>query len=111
MISGCEGNRSSICFDCRNCGSRDEKKKFSSTTGLRSTRAATKTKSPSVTSSICQCVPDGIRSFMRSNNFHRTRRQRLEKGATVRLGYNAIVENDDDAFVAFGANQAPHALA
>src|SRR6266404_8794660 len=53
----CDGNCLSIFFVWRNCGSLLEKKKFSSTTGLRSTKAATSPKSTAVSNSIHQCAP------------------------------------------------------
>ena len=45
-----------------------------------------------------------------SNNFDRTLRQRAQKRAPVRLGHDAIIENNDDALVALGSDQAPHTL-
>jgi hypothetical protein len=45
------------------------------------------------------------------HNFHGTFWQRIEKGLAVLLGQNAVVENDHDAAIGFGANQPPHALA
>src|SRR5438132_9449229 len=54
---GCEGKRCSIFLDCPNPGSLVEKKKFSSTTGLRSTNTATKTNNTMVMASISQCAP------------------------------------------------------
>src|SRR2546428_426714 len=56
MTSGSDGNRCSIFLDCPNPGSLVEKKKFSSTTGLRLTNPATITNNATVTASICQCV-------------------------------------------------------
>src|SRR5207253_8540121 len=44
LFRSCDGKRCSIFLDCWNCGSLVEKKKFSSTTGLRSTNTATRTK-------------------------------------------------------------------
>src|SRR5207244_13047863 len=60
---GCDGKRCSIFLDCPNPGSLVEKKKFSSTTGLRSTNTATSTNNTTVTASISQCVPNGTRFF------------------------------------------------
>src|SRR6266568_3663622 len=57
ITSGCDGKRCSIFLDCPNPGSLVEKKKFSSTTGLRSTKAATRTNKAAVTASIHQCAP------------------------------------------------------
>src|SRR5439155_944422 len=57
MSSGCDGKRRSIFLDCPNPGSLVEKKNFSSTTGLRSTKAATSPSNPTVTASIHECVP------------------------------------------------------
>src|SRR5881396_3307750 len=56
MSCGCDGKRCSIFLDCPNPGSLVEKKKFSSTTGLRSTRAATSPNNTTVTASIHQCA-------------------------------------------------------
>src|SRR2546423_11703374 len=53
-----DGNCFSIFFVWRNCGSPVEKKKFSSTTGLRSTKNATTANSPAVSASIHQCAPN-----------------------------------------------------
>ncbi len=53
----------SIFLDCPNPGSRVEKKKFSSTTGFRSTRIATSANNTTVTASIHQCAPDQISLF------------------------------------------------
>src|SRR5213080_178685 len=58
ISSGRDGKRCSIFLDWRNWGSLVEKKKFSSTTGLRSTRAATSTNKATVSASIHQCVPN-----------------------------------------------------
>src|SRR5947208_12267866 len=55
---GCDGKRCSIFLDCPNPGSLVEKKKFSSTTGLRSTNTATKMNNTAVTASISQCAPE-----------------------------------------------------
>src|SRR6266513_5096263 len=63
MTSGWDGKRCSIFWDWRNPGSLVEKKKFSSTTGLRSTRAATSTNKATVTASISQCVPNRTAIF------------------------------------------------
>src|SRR5438874_9670190 len=60
---GCDGKRCSIFLDCPNPGSLVEKKKFSSTTGLRSTNTTTSTNNTAVTASISQCVPNGTRFF------------------------------------------------
>src|SRR5260370_37953195 len=54
---GCDGKRCSIFLDCPNPGSLVEKKKFSSTTGLRSTNTATSTNKTTVKASISQCAP------------------------------------------------------
>src|SRR5438094_10643341 len=54
---GCDGKRFSIFLDCPNPGSRVEKKKLSSTTGLRSTKTATRTNKRAVTAIIYQCAP------------------------------------------------------
>src|SRR5690348_12866119 len=37
-------------------------------------------------------------------NLKRTFWQRLHESATIRLGHDPIIENDDDAAVAFGSN-------
>src|SRR5207253_2197361 len=128
LFRSCDGKRCSIFLDCWNCGSLVEKKKFSSTTGLRSTNTATRTNNATVIPSIHQCAPNrtgifetAVLRFIASapddyeiaavqsqagghlvqhcqlnlNNFYRTFRQRLHEGATVRLGHNAVVENDD----------------
>src|SRR5437016_13265167 len=58
ITSGCDGKRCSIFLDCWNCGSLVEKKKFSSTTGLRSTNTATRTNNATVIPSIHQCAPN-----------------------------------------------------
>src|SRR6267143_89226 len=63
ITSGCDGKRCSIFLDCPNPGSLVEKKKFSSTTGLRSTKSATRTNKKAVTASIHQCAPDGSGIF------------------------------------------------
>ena len=52
-----EGKRCSIFFDWRICGSLVEKKKFSSTTGLKLTRVATRPNNTTVKSSTHQCAP------------------------------------------------------
>src|SRR5436190_23688910 len=57
---GCDGKRCSIFLDCPNPGSLVEKKKFSSTTGLRSTNAATSTNNTTVTASISQCAANQL---------------------------------------------------
>src|SRR6266566_4703007 len=126
MSSGCDGKRRSISLDCPNPGSLVEKKKFSSTTGLRSTRAATRTNKTAVTASIHQCAPEPSGTFDSSlpsfiavnagrlridlNDFHRTFRQRLHERASVRSGHDAIVEDDDNAAVGFCADQTADAL-
>jgi hypothetical protein len=46
-----------------------------------------------------------------SNDFDGAFRQGIEKGLPVAFAENAIVEHDDDAGVAPGANQTPDALA
>src|SRR5438034_9489524 len=56
MTSGWDGKRCSIFLDWRNPGSLVEKKKFSSTTGLRSTNTATSTNKTAVIASISQCA-------------------------------------------------------
>src|SRR6266446_4977017 len=45
------------------------------------------------------------------DNLKRTLRQRLHEGAAVGLADDAIVENNDDAAVSFGSDQAADALA
>ena len=45
------------------------------------------------------------------NNFYRTFGQRLHEGPAVRPRHDAIVENDDDAAVAFCSNQSTDTLA
>src|SRR5438477_3077736 len=57
---GWDGKLLSILFDCAKPGSLVEKKKFSSTTGLRSTNTATRTNRTAVTASISQCAPDNF---------------------------------------------------
>src|SRR5947209_6938038 len=52
-----EGKLRSIFLDWPSCGSLLEKKKFSSTCGLRSTTTATNANSTAVTKNINQCVP------------------------------------------------------
>src|SRR6267143_3366838 len=71
ITSVCEGNCFSIFFVWRSCGSFVEKKKFSSTTGLRSTKAATTPKSTTVTSSIHQCAPNkpGLLTMEKTTRF------------------------------------------
>src|SRR5438552_942532 len=109
---GCDGKRCSIFLDCPNPGSLVEKKKFSSATGLRSTRAATSPNKTTVTASIHQCAPErsgifetNVLSFIagRSQNWrvalknlYRTFRQGPQEAAAVRLGHDPIIENDDD---------------
>ena len=51
------------------------------------------------------------RAVFNSNNFHRTFRQRVEKGLAVLLRQHAIIQHHDDAGVGFGANQPANALA
>src|SRR6266581_4361348 len=63
MSCGCDGKRCSIFLDCPNPGSLVEKKKFSSTTGLRSTNTATRTNKTAVTASIHQCAPEPSGTF------------------------------------------------
>src|SRR5205085_6035613 len=58
ITSVCDGNCFSIFLVWRSWGSLLEKKKFSSTTGFRSTKAATSAKSTPVTSNINQCAPN-----------------------------------------------------
>src|SRR5207245_8652781 len=58
--SGCDGKRCSIFLDCPNPGSLVEKKKFSSTTGLRSTNTATSTNNTAVIASISQCASNRV---------------------------------------------------
>ena len=60
MTSGCDGKRRSIFFVCRIPGSLVEKKKFSSTTGFRSTNVATNTNKTPVMININQWDPNGI---------------------------------------------------
>ena len=48
-----------------------EKKKFSSTAGLRSTKTATMTNNTAVTPSISQCVPNQTRFFAMERNITR----------------------------------------
>src|SRR5438874_8583297 len=108
MSCGCDGKRCSIFLDCPNPGSLVEKKKFSSTTGLRSTRAATSPNKTTVTASIHQCAPErsgifetNVLSFIagRSQNWrvalknlYRTFRQGRQEAAAVRLGHDPIIE-------------------
>src|SRR5207244_12329701 len=76
---GCDGKRCSIFLDCPNPGSLVEKKKFSSTTGLRSTNTTTSTNNTAVTASISQCVPNGTRFFQTvGRNFKESRPDLLE---------------------------------
>src|SRR5438128_5268695 len=63
ITSGCDGKRCSIFLDCPNPGSLVEKKKFSSTTGLRSTKTATSTNKTTVKASISQCAPGSFFQF------------------------------------------------
>src|SRR5436305_13219949 len=60
---GCDGKRFSIFLDRPNPGSRMEKKKLSSTTGLRSTKTATSTNKTTVKASISQCAPGSFFQF------------------------------------------------
>src|SRR5438046_9935265 len=60
---GCDGKRCSTFLDSRTPGSLVEKKKFSSTAGLRSTKTATRTNNTPVSLSISQCVPNQISFF------------------------------------------------
>src|SRR5438046_9060992 len=60
ITSGWDGKRCSIFLDWRNPGSLVEKKKFSSTTGLRSTNAAISTNNTTVTASISQCAANQL---------------------------------------------------
>ena len=55
ITSGCDGKRRSIFLVWRIPGSLVEKKKFSSTTGLRSTNIATSTNKTAVMINITQC--------------------------------------------------------
>src|SRR5438132_3003549 len=71
MSCGCDGKRCSIFLDCPNPGSLVEKKKFSSTTGLRSTRAATSPNSTTVNASIHQCVPNRTGLFTMEQSISR----------------------------------------
>src|SRR5438874_9554241 len=121
MSCGCDGKRCSIFLDCPNPGSLVEKKKFSSTTGLRSTRAATSPNKTTVTASIHQCAPErsgifetNVPSFIagRSQNWrvalknlYRTFRQGRQEAAAVRLGHDPVVENDDDTASVFCPDQ------
>ena len=45
-----------------------------------------------------------------SDNFDRTLGQRRQKRAAVRLGYDPVVQNDDDPAIAFCADEAADAL-
>ena len=65
ITCGCEGKSLSISRDCWNAGSLVEKKKFSSTTGFRSTKNATSASSTPVIASISQCAPGQSSSFFR----------------------------------------------
>src|SRR5436305_7185453 len=62
MTSGCDGKRCSIFLVCWIPGSLVEKKKFSSTTGFRSTNVATITNNTPAMININQCDPNGIRT-------------------------------------------------
>src|SRR6266481_6123256 len=62
ITSGCDGKLCSIFLVCWIPGSFVEKKKFWSTTGVRSTNAATSTSSTPPITSINQCDPNGIRT-------------------------------------------------
>src|SRR6266480_7329846 len=136
--SGSEGKCSSTFFSWPKAGSLVAKKKFSSTTGLRSTNASTSTKSTAVTASISQCASSRVsllgsvsfitstsrshtivsaldaafRATLRRNldDFHRALWQRLREGAAVRFGHDPIIQNHDDAAIGFGADQAADAL-
>src|SRR5437773_935142 len=68
---GCDGKRCSTVLDSRTPGSLVEKKKFSSTAGLRSTKTATMTNNTAVTPSISQCVPNQTRFFAMERNITR----------------------------------------
>jgi len=46
----------------------------------------------------------------RSQNFHRTLRQRTHEGPSVWFRHDSIVENHDDAAIAFSANEAADSL-
>jgi hypothetical protein len=58
-------------LDSRTPGSPVEKKKFSSTDGLRSTKTATTTNNKAVNPSISQCVPNKTRLFAMEGNITR----------------------------------------
>ena len=58
MSCGCEGKRWSTFLDCWTPGSLVEKKKFSSTTGLRSTKSATRTNNKIVIANMTHCSPN-----------------------------------------------------
>src|SRR6478609_2770749 len=62
MSCGCEGKRCSTFLDCWTPGSLVEKKKFPSTTGLRSTKSATRTNNKIVIASMTHCAlnQDGL---------------------------------------------------
>ena len=49
-------------------------------------------------------------SKYRSHNLHRTLRQRTHEGPSVRFRHDSIVENNDDAAIAFSANEAADSL-
>src|SRR4030095_1801680 len=68
---GCDGKRCSTFWDSRTLRSPVEKKKFSSTTGLRSTKTATTTNNKAVNPSISQCVPNQRRFFAMERNITR----------------------------------------
>ena len=74
MTSGCDGKRRSIFFVCWTPGSLVEKKKFSSTTGLRSTNVATSANNTPVIASINQYDPNG-RVLPRISRFMTDRRE------------------------------------
>src|SRR5436853_3732389 len=117
---GCYGKRCSIFLDCPNPGSLVAKKKFSSTTGLRSTNTSTSTNNTAVTASISQCASSRVsllgsvsfitstsrshaivsaldaafRATLRRNldDFHRALWERLHKRAAVRFGHDSVVQ-------------------
>src|SRR5439155_18224541 len=60
ISSGRDGKCCSIFLDSRNPGTLVEKKKISTTTGLRSTNAAPSTNNPTVMASISQCAPNQL---------------------------------------------------
>src|SRR5207244_11654597 len=83
---GCDGKRCSIFLDCPNPGSLVEKKKFSSTTGLRSTNTTTSTNNTAVTASMSQCAPNGTRFFQRLlRSFIRSEERRVGKEKTIQM--------------------------